>query len=796
MQVVSRGRRHARFGLILLCALAGSCGRQKVAAGPRCPDEGRVWTTPQNAFEDRIYDVVAGSTTSAYAVGYGSVLRWDGCRWSRAPPPPLPPDKGLIRIHAWASSSGELWLAVSPHEGSRTAVPPERRARLLRFTGMSWQTVPLPPPAVADERFVGITGAGRNDIWILGDGAIPWLIHGDGDRFARQPIENHGVASAIWASPTGDVWIGFRGLLSRRRAADGVVEDFPVQQPMSYEEIKTIVGLGPDDILARFGNSHIWRLKAGRWSDGAPYSPTPVDALRVAVLWGNGSTVFAGTEGRILSWNGSRFEPLFTFLRPRRELGGQTWGPGGPAVAAGTLATPQSGWALGQFYDQTYLYHWDGRRWSGPAGQEPELVALLPRANAAPLAVKASLGLAAGDQAGAIDEAGPGGTVRSRPLAQRPLGAWSDGRDAWVVGDNGSALFSEGGGPWREVGPGTGAGFMLGVWQAPNGDVWAGGMRGAGYGAADGRAQEWRACGSRAVHAYWGSAADDVWAAGEDGLAHFDGEQWITLQRAFVLERRHYDTRSIAIEGRLARIYALWGSGARDIWAVGRTLTPAPQKAVVFHFDGDAWSEVPTCHLAPEARGPLYAVWGRGPDDVWAAGQAGALLHWDGRAFRAVSSGTNVDLVSIVGASGRDVWAGAVNGEVKLVHAPAPADNATPTATPDSCDLPKAWERQPPPGAVEMMVAAHRRDWRRCFEAGRTKHQTKDGTLDVDVDVERDGRIFVTPSGRRAATPVDRCIADVMRRVRLPPTAFERPGLIGYKLSATPVTVCSGQVTP
>jgi len=294
------------------------------------------------------------------------------------------------------------------------------------------------------------------------------------------------------------------------------------------------------------------------------------------------------------------------------------------------------------------------------------------------------------------------------------------------------------------------------------------------------------------VHAYWGSAADDVWAAGEDGLAHFDGEQWITLQRAFVLERRHYDTRSIAIEGRHARIYALWGSGARDIWAVGRTLTPAPQTAVVFHFDGEAWSEVPTCHLPPETHGPLYAVWGRGPDDVWAAGQAGALLHWDGRALRAVSSGTNIDLVSIAGASGRDVWAGAVNGEVKLVHAPAPADNPTPAAAPtaDSCDLPKAWEREPPPGAVEMIVAAHRRDWRRCFEAGHTK------TLNVDVDVERDGRIFVTPSGRRAATPVDRCIADVMRRVRLPPTAFERPGLIGYKLSAAPATACPVQVTP
>src|SRR6185436_6734228 len=148
-----------------------------------------------------------------------------------------------------------------------------------------------------------------------------------------------------------------------------------------------------------------------------------------------------------------------------------------------------------------------------------------------------------------------------------------------------------------------------------------------------------------------------------------------------------------------------------------------------------------------------------------------------GRALRAVSSGGTIDLVTIAGASGRDVWTGAVNGEVKLVHAPAEATAGDTTAA-DSCDLPKAWEREPPPGAVEMIVAAHRRDWRRCFEAGHTKHPApaKDGTLDVDVDVERDGRIFVTPSGRRAATPVDRCIADVMRRVRLPPTAFERPG--------------------
>lgn len=92
-----------------------------------------------------------------------------------------------------------------------------------------------------------------------------------------------------------------------------------------------------------------------------------------------------------------------------------------------------------------------------------------------------------------------------------------------------------------------------------------------------------------------------------------------------------------------------------------------------------------------------------------------------------------------------------------------------------------------------MIVAAHRRDWRRCFEGGRAKDQT---LAVVDVDVERDGRIFVTPSGRRAETPVDRCIADVMRRVRLPATAFERPGLTGHKLSAMAASACPVQVTP
>jgi len=59
----------------------------------------------------------------------------------------------------------------------------------------------------------------------------------------------------------------------------------------------------------------------------------------------------------------------------------------------------------------------------------------------------------------------------------------------------------------------------------------------------------------------------------------------------------------------------------------------------------------------------LRAVWGPAPNDVWAAGEEGALLHYDGTAWSKVSAPTDKDLSGVAGA-GQDVWVVGDDGTV------------------------------------------------------------------------------------------------------------------------------------
>jgi hypothetical protein len=58
----------------------------------------------------------------------------------------------------------------------------------------------------------------------------------------------------------------------------------------------------------------------------------------------------------------------------------------------------------------------------------------------------------------------------------------------------------------------------------------------------------------------------------------------------------------------------IWGSSATDVFAVG-------EDGVVLHYDGAAWT------LATPTRAGLLGVWGSSPGDVYAVGAAGTILH-------------------------------------------------------------------------------------------------------------------------------------------------------------------------
>jgi hypothetical protein len=104
------------------------------------------------------------------------------------------------------------------------------------------------------------------------------------------------------------------------------------------------------------------------------------------------------------------------------------------------------------------------------------------------------------------------------------------------------------------------------------------------------------------------------------------------------------------------------GEGARDGGARADggerdgAIDPPPAQTRVCSADGFCW-ELPT----PQGE-TLRAAWAAAPNDVWAVGDGGLVLHYDGEAFRREAILTTQDLLAVHGSSASDVWVAGETG--------------------------------------------------------------------------------------------------------------------------------------
>jgi hypothetical protein len=97
--------------------------------------------------------------------------------------------------------------------------------------------------------------------------------------------------------------------------------------------------------------------------------------------------------------------------------------------------------------------------------------------------------------------------------------------------------------------------------------------------------------------------------------------------------------------GTLKGLNGVWGSSGSDVFAVGESGT-------ILHYDGNAWFPMDSGTTKY-----LYGIWGSSGSDVFAVGESGTILHYDGNAWSPMDSGTNQTLWGIWGASENDVFA-------------------------------------------------------------------------------------------------------------------------------------------
>jgi hypothetical protein len=98
-----------------------------------------------------------------------------------------------------------------------------------------------------------------------------------------------------------------------------------------------------------------------------------------------------------------------------------------------------------------------------------------------------------------------------------------------------------------------------------------------------------------------------------------------------------------------AHLESMWAFSSTDIWAVGDAGT-------IVHWDGAAWSPY-DFGLFGKPTGNFYGVWGNAPDDIWAVGSFGLIHHYDGTRWTSVSSSTPLDLYGVWGISRSEVYA-------------------------------------------------------------------------------------------------------------------------------------------
>jgi hypothetical protein len=195
--------------------------------------------------------------------------------------------------------------------------------------------------------------------------------------------------------------------------------------------------------------------------------------------------------------------------------------------------------------------------------------------------------------------------------------------------------------PWVPVTSGT-ANFLEGVWGTAANDVWAVGPNGT--------ILHWNGTGWESVtnpldgltngpYALWGTGPRNVFAVGNiGGNATTGSVLW-------------WNGTWSRVAGAYPTLGDVWGSAdAADVWAVGTADAAGTAGTIVHRNASAAWSSV----TIGTAR--LYGVWGSAASDVWATGASGTILHWDGDAWSPVASGATGTLLGVWGSSASDVW--------------------------------------------------------------------------------------------------------------------------------------------
>ncbi len=143
---------------------------------------------------------------------------------------------------------------------------------------------------------------------------------------------------------------------------------------------------------------------------------------------------------------------------------------------------------------------------------------------------------------------------------------------------------------------------------------------------------------TNSLYAVWGSSADSIFAVGKFGTAVFyNGTSWSTMD----------SNTADSFNG-------IWGSSDANVFAVGRG-------GKIARYNGAKWAD-----SATGLDTSLYDIWGNSDEEIFAVGENSVILFYDGDDWDEMVTFTDETLYGVWGSSAEDVFA--VGEEGRILH--------------------------------------------------------------------------------------------------------------------------------
>ena len=245
--------------------------------------------------------------------------------------------------------------------------------------------------------------------------------------------------------------------------------------------------------------------------------------------------------------------------------------------------------------------------------------------------------------------------VTGFPGIKNNYGIWGTGpSDVFIVGDSGTIHHYDGA-EWNSM-TSTTTKRLRDIWGISASDIYSVGengtilkYNGTNWGVVTPPAN------TPTLQAVWGTSGSNVFAVGGPSATDLPGTTPVIL---------HYDGISWNSQVAGQKLHGIKGSADDDIYAVG-------ENGLILHFDGSLWREMQ--HWLTTVT--LRDIWCCSSDNVLVVGDYGTVLLYEGSDWHVIPSGTTEGLFSIWGNSPTDIYAVGRTGTILRYDGDADSDN-------------------------------------------------------------------------------------------------------------------------